>query len=100
MSQGTTKKTRSKKSDKLNAIWTDVEQATIVKFLHNRRAEGGEGGTFKKATMNTLVLHLAASHGPPIIAKDLNQVEGKWKTVSHTLSMIANINSLTRCLCS
>lgn len=70
------------KSDKPNAVWSDAEQATIVNFLHAKRSEGGDGGTFKRPTLNALVLHIQTTH-PDLTAKDLSQVEGKWRTVSH-----------------
>lgn len=81
-----------RKSDRPAAIWTDAEQATIVNFLCSKIPEGGDLGTFDISTMRDLVLHLEQAHPPPVIAKDLSQVEGKWKKVSHTLSMIAAIN--------
>lgn len=70
-----------RRSDKPNAVWSEAEQKTIVDFLHTKRSEGGDQGTFKKATMNALVEHLRVTH-PTLTAKDYSQVEGKWKSVS------------------
>lgn len=82
-----------KPSDKPRASWTDEEQKTIVDFLHTRRAEGGDQGTFKDVTWNALVDHLHVTH-PTLPAKDINQVKGKWKTVCPTLLSHSNTYSI------
>lgn len=62
------------------ASWKAEEVDALIEYLLQHRSEGGDGGTFKKATYNRLAVHLAPflKAGP---AKTGDMCKGKWNSV-------------------
>ena len=63
-----------------SAIWTPAEEAALVDFLVDNKAEAGDGGNFKKATFQR-----AANKIAPLrecgAAKTVKSIQNKWATV-------------------
>lgn len=62
------------------ASWKTQEVDALLDFLYEHRAEGGDGGTFRKATFNRSAVHIAPylQIGP---AKTGEMCKSKWNSV-------------------
>lgn len=62
------------------AQWNDAEVDALVDYLHDHKAEAGDGGNFKASTFNAAAAHIKPYllHGPMKTGK---MCRGKWTTV-------------------
>lgn len=62
------------------STWTHAEVVALVDFLHEYRAEAGDGGNFKKTTFHRLTQHLVpfCTNGH---VKDVKSCQNKWSAV-------------------
>jgi hypothetical protein len=60
--------------------WKSVEETALVAFLHDNRAEAGDGGNFKKPTWLRAAQHVAqfSAQGQ---TKDMKSCQNKWTAV-------------------
>ena len=65
--------------------WTSAEEVALVAFLHDNRAEAGDGGCFKKSTFQRAAQDIASVRGNGQ-AKDVKSCQNKWTAVCLTVS--------------
>jgi len=68
----------------IKAHWNDTEVNALVDYLHDYKAEAGDGGNFKANTLNAAAAHIKQhlSQGPTKTAK---MCKGKWTSVRQFL---------------
>ena len=64
-----------------SAIWTPAEEAALVDFLVDNKAEAGDGGNFKKATFQRAVNSIAPLCECGTV-KTVKSIQNKWATAS------------------
>lgn len=64
-----------------HALWTSAEEMAFVVFLHENKSEAGDGGNFKKPTLQRASQHIAplCTNGH---VKDFKSCQNKWAAVS------------------
>lgn len=67
-------------SEKLpKAHWNDAEVDALVDYLHDHKAEAGDGGNFKSNTLNAAATHIK-QHLSQGTVKTGKMCKGKWTT--------------------
>ncbi|KAI5993257.1 hypothetical protein EDD15DRAFT_2439411 [Pisolithus albus] len=80
---------KSDNDPKVVARWIPEEEAALVNFLHQHRAEASDGtGNFKLQTYNQLAAAIAPFRKPGTPAKTTLQCKNKWKALRHVYSEI------------
>jgi hypothetical protein len=78
MSQSTQQSKRAEK-----AIWDKEETFVLLDYFLDHKAEAGDGGNFKKATL-TGALAVIAEYRTAGPVKTVDQIKSKWQSVSYT----------------
>jgi hypothetical protein len=61
--------------------WTAAEETVLVDFLYENRSEAGDGGNFKKTTLQRAATELANRLPNTSNPKDVKSVQNKWSAV-------------------
>jgi len=73
------------------AIWTPREEAALVDFLVENKAEAGDGGNFKNVTFQRAALSIAPLHERGAL-KTVKSCQNKYAAVSLLISFLSYLD--------
>jgi hypothetical protein len=74
--------------------WISAEEVALVAFLHDNRAEAGDGGSFKKSTFQRAAQYIASFRGNGQ-AKDVKSCQNKWTALRKIYRVIQAIKEVS-----